>query len=276
MKTIYAGFWRRAVAFVIDNILLLLSLLPILWPISMWQNTLAAQIEQTQTLDVAAVGMLVLLSLVANLCFLVAFWLYFSLCESSSWQATLGKRIMGIKVVTHAGKRMRFLHATGRCFAKVLSSLTLNIGFVMAGCTKRKRALHDMVVQTYVVRKEFQNTDSFTDVPSHPILLSVYSVLIVLLTVYAFFFAPQEPTEEAVPAAAVAAARLNTLAQTKTAFKSPLREDGNLYFRHADGLRAVVADGYANTLFLPAGQTQVCCEQKADSNCQVTGFPVCR
>ena len=147
----------------------------------------------------------------------------------------------------------------------------------MAGCTKRKRALHDMVAQTYVVRRDFQNTDSFTDGPSHPIWLGIYSILLVMVTTYAFLWAPQEPTEETVsPVAAAAAARLSDLAQAKTNFKSPLRENGNIYFRHADGLRAVIADGYANTLFLPAGEIQVCCEQQNDSNCPVTGFPVCR
>jgi len=77
--------------------------------------------------------------------------LYSSLLESSMHQATWGKRAMGIKVATLDGRRLSFGHAVGRWFAKLLSYLTLYIGFLMAAFTARKQALHDMVASTLVV-----------------------------------------------------------------------------------------------------------------------------
>ena len=71
-------------------------------------------------------------------------------------------------------------------------------------------------------------------------------------------------------------ARLAELAQSKPPFPSPLREGGNIYFRHADGYRVAVDDGYNTTLFLPYNGTEVCCEQHAATNCPATGIPPCR
>jgi uncharacterized RDD family membrane protein YckC len=79
-------------------------------------------------------------------------WLYFSLQESSERQATPGKRVMGIKVVDLAGRRISFGRATGRYFAKILSGLICDIGFILAGFTERKQALHDLIASTLVVR----------------------------------------------------------------------------------------------------------------------------
>jgi uncharacterized RDD family membrane protein YckC len=51
------------------------------------------------------------------------------------------------------GRRIGFGRATGRYFAKILSSLTLFIGYMMAGFTEKKQALHDIIAGTLVLRK---------------------------------------------------------------------------------------------------------------------------
>jgi len=79
-------------------------------------------------------------------------WLYFSLQESSAQQATLGKRAVGIKVTDLEGSRISFGRATARYFSKFLSGLICAVGYVMAGFTQRKQALHDMIASTLVVR----------------------------------------------------------------------------------------------------------------------------
>lgn len=76
---------------------------------------------------------------------------YFALMEASPWQATLGKRALGIKVVDAQGRRLGFGHAAGRWLASALSYLTLYLGFAMAGFTVRRQALHDLVAGTFVV-----------------------------------------------------------------------------------------------------------------------------
>src|ERR1041385_5605179 len=68
--------------------------------------------------------------------------------ESSHWQATIGKRALGIIVTDMQGNRVSTLRALGRYLGKLLSALTLLIGFVMAGFTEKKQALHDMIAGT--------------------------------------------------------------------------------------------------------------------------------
>jgi uncharacterized RDD family membrane protein YckC len=80
-------------------------------------------------------------------------WLYFALMESSTWQATLGKKALGLEVTDLEGKRIGFGRASGRFFGKILSVLILWIGFIMAGFTEKKQALHDMLAGTLVIRK---------------------------------------------------------------------------------------------------------------------------
>lgn len=76
---------------------------------------------------------------------------YYVLFTRSAWQATPGKRAVGIKVVDLDGQRISTGRATGRWFAAALSYMTLYIGFLMAAFTDRKQALHDMVAGTRVV-----------------------------------------------------------------------------------------------------------------------------
>ena len=77
---------------------------------------------------------------------------YFSLLESSRWQATLGKRVCGLRVTRLDGGRISLRRALGRYFAKFLSALILLIGFAMIAWTRRKQGLHDILADTLVVR----------------------------------------------------------------------------------------------------------------------------
>ena len=79
-------------------------------------------------------------------------WLYFALMESSANQATLGKMAIGIKVTDMSGRRIGFGQATGRYFGKILSSMILLIGYIMAAFTEKKQALHDMLAGCLVVK----------------------------------------------------------------------------------------------------------------------------
>lgn len=84
---------------------------------------------------------------------LVINWLYFALLESSERQATLGKMVIGAKVVDEKGDRISFINATGRFFAKILSGLILFIGYIMVAFDSRKQGLHDKLADTFVVYK---------------------------------------------------------------------------------------------------------------------------
>ncbi|HTG20364.1 MAG TPA: RDD family protein [Reyranella sp.] len=132
----YGGFWIRVVAYIIDGILLTIvcgvvdRLLGI--------NILATDWDHYDPL--------------ANVISLVIGWLYFALLESSERGATVGKMVMGLRVVTSDGRRLSFMNATGRYFAKILSAIILCIGFIMVAFTDKKRGLHDIIAGTLVIK----------------------------------------------------------------------------------------------------------------------------
>jgi uncharacterized RDD family membrane protein YckC len=81
-------------------------------------------------------------------------WLYFAYMESGERQATWGKQVLGVYVTDLAGNRISFGRASGRFFAKIISGLIpLMIGYIMAGFTERKQALHDMIASCLVLRR---------------------------------------------------------------------------------------------------------------------------
>ncbi|MFA5649466.1 MAG: RDD family protein, partial [Bacteroidales bacterium] len=72
---------------------------------------------------------------------------------SSKNGGTLGKIAVGIKVTNLNGNRISFAQATGRYFARIISNITLLVGYIMAGFTLKKQALHDMISNCLVVKK---------------------------------------------------------------------------------------------------------------------------
>jgi uncharacterized RDD family membrane protein YckC len=80
-------------------------------------------------------------------------WIYFWFFESSSHQATPGKMALGIIVTDLNGSRISLGRAAARDLSKILSALTLGIGFLMIGFTDEKRGLHDYIAGTLVVKK---------------------------------------------------------------------------------------------------------------------------
>lgn len=143
----YAGFWRRFAAAIIDGLILA----PINWPLSLIFRRIAHGGGDYIQLGwfVNAFGMGASLFVTPAIT-----WLYSALLESSSKQATLGKMALGIIVTDMDQKGISFGRATGRHFAKMISCLTLGIGFLMAGFTEKKQALHDMVANCLVVVKK--------------------------------------------------------------------------------------------------------------------------
>ena len=93
------------------------------------------------------IGVFILLAIVGN-------WLYYACFESSTWQGTPGKKVLNIAVTDMSGARISFGRASGRFFAKFITRLIpLGIGFILAGITERKQALHDMIASTLVLRR---------------------------------------------------------------------------------------------------------------------------
>jgi uncharacterized RDD family membrane protein YckC len=145
----YAGFWRRLWAFLIDHAIVLLPLIGTLYGVGIVEvlssdDPIAAA---SHYLDEAAT-----LSIGFKPFYLGVLWLYYTLLESGAHQATIGKRLLRIEVTTLAGGRVGFWRALGRQLGKIVSTVILGIGFIIAAFTARKQALHDLFARCLVVR----------------------------------------------------------------------------------------------------------------------------
>jgi uncharacterized RDD family membrane protein YckC len=78
--------------------------------------------------------------------------------ESSAWQATLGKKILGLRVVDLDGQRITFWKSASRNFNKSISSLILGIGYLMPLWTAQRQALHDRMAHCLVIKKRMRST----------------------------------------------------------------------------------------------------------------------
>ena len=151
----YAGFWKRAAAFLIDAIIATLIFVPLLF-INASDETL---------------GYIYLFSTIFN-------WLYFAFFESGGWMATPGKRLIGISVVGIHGNRISFARATGRYFAKFFSSLIFCIGYIMAAFTKKKQALHDIIADTLVISSVSGKQDQVNTVSQAPGFADTQTIIV--------------------------------------------------------------------------------------------------
>jgi uncharacterized RDD family membrane protein YckC len=178
-----AGFWRRYAAYSLDSALIGLLALPLLWSrFAASAAELGASVERMQwrlwellddamrrpeaspfvlatewaadpalqagvaSLTVAVTWLLVQAAVV--FCALAAVW--FIASESSSWQASPGKRIFGLRVTDRTGARPGTGRIVARFFAAAPSWLLLNLGHAIAAWTPGKRALHDYIAGTRV------------------------------------------------------------------------------------------------------------------------------
>jgi uncharacterized RDD family membrane protein YckC/Tfp pilus assembly protein PilE len=135
----YAGFWKRLTALILDN-LVFFALFVLIWVVI---DVVGGKFNK-DLVDLVSIPL---------------FWLYFAFMESSAKQATLGKMALGIKVVDLQGNRISFWRASGRSFAKIVSYITLLIGYLMAAFTQRKQALHDMMAGCLVVNKAVEPSE---------------------------------------------------------------------------------------------------------------------
>ena len=134
----YAGFWIRFLAYLIDVL--------IIWAATFIVGVLIGVIQYVALGEINAnpgYGLRLVTSIAAGL--------YFPFMESSKFQATLGKHILGLKVCDALQGRLGFRHALGRHLAKLLSSIILFIGFIMIGFDDHKQGLHDKLAHTYII-----------------------------------------------------------------------------------------------------------------------------
>lgn len=135
----YAGFWLRAGAMAIDFGIVFAFIFTVRFLFYPIQSVAYEPL---------------LIDAFQNLFIIVAVFLYFALMESSKWQATVGKKAVGLKVTDLDGKRISFGKSAGRYFSKIVSGLAFYIGYIMASFTEKKQGLHDIMTGCLVLKEE--------------------------------------------------------------------------------------------------------------------------
>ena len=154
----FAGFWLRLVAFIIDSIVLsvvyLVFLQPLFTSLSPWRY------DEWKDADTGGASAHFSGALwpqgyfgYAELILVVIAILYHAFMESSKYQASFGKLALELKVTDAEGEKLHFAKALLRNASKIISSITVFVGYLMAGMTTRKQALHDIIAHTLVVKK---------------------------------------------------------------------------------------------------------------------------
>ena len=155
----YAGFWLRLVAAIIDGIVISIPLMPVFFLvfIDMFRHAQDFQGRQDPAGILTIIGPKIGLILFVTA---IASWLYWALCESSAWQATLGKKALGIIVTDLEGRRISFGRASGRFWAgrgagsiPYLGGTYFLVDCICVGFTEKKQAIHDMIASCLVLRK---------------------------------------------------------------------------------------------------------------------------
>jgi uncharacterized RDD family membrane protein YckC len=152
----YAGFWLRLLALIIDNVILGLGFVLVLIPLIFLTglHKFLDDFHPDEDMNNLGIAMFAGVILVAATVSLIVTWLYHALMESSNWQATLGKKVLGLVVTDMAGQRASFGRSTGRHFGKLITNLIpAFLGYVMAGFTEKRQALHDMMSGCLVLRR---------------------------------------------------------------------------------------------------------------------------
>lgn len=156
IKVTYAGFWWRFLSHIIDQIILSFAssifILPIfgIFGISLFSMERSGYDFEDPEILVPIIMLYSSIILIST----VITWLYYAIMESSKTQGTVGKLVLKIKVTDMEGNRISFGRATGRYFGKILSAMILLIGYILAGLTEKKQALHDMLASCYVMKEE--------------------------------------------------------------------------------------------------------------------------
>ncbi|MHB9028933.1 MAG: RDD family protein [Candidatus Latescibacterota bacterium] len=153
---VYAGFWKRAGALVVDMTLVYSLMIVSFYAVAPGVSALESRITIPELLE----GQF--LEFITTFLFLICHWLYYALLESSRLQATPGKLLLRIRVTDLQGRPVTFVRASFRNLGKLLSEFTYWIGFLMAGFSPRRQALHDYLAGCVVVKGAFSRMSRFS------------------------------------------------------------------------------------------------------------------
>jgi len=152
----YGGFWLRFLAYLIDGAVIIIGICVVAVPLVFLTGVGAylSQINPEEDWNENGAWVIIPVIFLLATASLAVTWLYHALMESSEWQATVGKKVLGLVVTDMEGRRVSFWRATGRHFAKIVTNMVpAFIGYILAGFTEKKQALHDMIAGCLILQR---------------------------------------------------------------------------------------------------------------------------
>jgi uncharacterized RDD family membrane protein YckC len=158
-KKKYGGFWIRLVAIIADSVILTFASTVLMFLAVLIIPDYGGQ--------------------VISFVILIGTLLYYVLMTSSRHQATIGKRLAGLRVERASdGARLSFGRSLARELAKIISAAPAMIGFIIAGFTSKKQALHDYIAGTVTVKHKPAKTGALVAIILGPIILQIALVML--------------------------------------------------------------------------------------------------
>lgn len=164
-KQKFAGFWIRFVAYLLDSFIIGIPATILIFVVLFYMvgstvgfealydpafldsaNVEAELTEQEAVTFLVAYLLSILLSLLSTVT-------YFAGMHASRWQATIGKKVLGLVVTDLKGNRISFWRGLGRYLAMTFLSSIFMVGYIVAAFTEKKQSLHDLIAGTFVIRK---------------------------------------------------------------------------------------------------------------------------
>ncbi|MFS0782490.1 RDD family protein [Bacillus sp. 1P06AnD] len=145
----YSSFWSRLGSYVVDGLILsaIISVLETIGIFSLMGISFDPAKLSDPNYSMADNSGYMFITLIISI-------LYYSILQSSKWQATVGKKLFNNKVTSVNGERISFLTAVIRHISMIFLSSLMFIGYIMYFFTKKKQTLHDKIAKTVVVKAQ--------------------------------------------------------------------------------------------------------------------------
>ena len=146
----HASFARRAFAATFDTLLITLVVVVLTAPFIPTFERLGTYLANNTSFE-ARKSFLEVRDTVRDIA-LISWFVYSAILEASFLQGTLGKRMLGIKVINFSGEKITFLQSFQRSFTKFFSLIPLGLGFLWALFTRKHLTWHDLAAKTVVIQ----------------------------------------------------------------------------------------------------------------------------
>lgn len=169
----FAGFWRRLVAYTIDNVIIniIFFTMFIIAMVAFVFGSISSEGGSwlADIMEPARMSLALLLTVASYLFLSIAYFTYFHGMNGR----TPGKMLLGLQVISTEGTRISFGIAFLRAVGYFISAAIFNIGFIWAAFDRRKQSWHDKIAGTVVIIRPQENETASINIPDPSPHLSV-------------------------------------------------------------------------------------------------------